>query len=198
MGTSTIKRQELGNPINVGTVNINTLTDIGWYIGASDGTVSLSGVDAFYCLVLKDGSYIKQFIIGEYSYGNTVFMRYYNGSAWTTKLIDFLSAAVETISVPTTSYDTTKISSVAVKKTGKVISGKATIKASALASGSNQITFAIPGVNWVNTPTSSIWTAATVDDSKNFYATVTNSVLYVRATSSNSYELVISFMGIAQ
>ena len=79
----------------VDVVNLNTLTQAGWYHGETDGTVTLNGVDAFYCLVLNDDSYVKQFIIGEYNYGNTMWMRYYNGSAWTNKRIDFADTGIE-------------------------------------------------------------------------------------------------------
>lgn len=73
----------------VGVVNLNTLTQAGWYHGESDNTVTLTGVDSFYCLVLNDGSYVKQFIVGEFSAGTALWMRYYNGSTWNNKRVDF-------------------------------------------------------------------------------------------------------------
>ena len=79
----------------VGTVNLNTLTTTGWYHGTSDNTVTLTGVDAFYCLVVADGSYVKQFVVGEFGYGNALYMRYYNGT-WTTKQANFTDDGKQT------------------------------------------------------------------------------------------------------
>ncbi len=69
---------------NVGTVNLNTLTNTGWYIGTSDGTISLPSVDLFLCLVIKYNGIVKQFIIGLYGYGTVLYQRYSsnNGSTW--------------------------------------------------------------------------------------------------------------------
>lgn len=89
MATGTIKRDGLKNLIEVGTVNLNTLTQTGWYHGTLDSTVTLTGVDSFFCLVVNDGAIVKQFIIGEFAYGTTLWMRYYNGSTWTNKRVDF-------------------------------------------------------------------------------------------------------------
>ena len=70
----------------VGTVNLNTLNKTGWYIGTSDGTISLPSVDLFLCLVIKYNSIVKQFIIGLYGYGTVLYQRYSsdNGTTWNT------------------------------------------------------------------------------------------------------------------
>ena len=107
------------------------------------------------------------------------------------------SAATTTITVPTTSYDTTKISSVTVKQSGKVVSGKIIIKASALATGYNSITFSIPNISWATTPTSSVWTDGSGDVSKNFYSQIGSS-LYIMASESNGSTITVFFTGIAQ
>lgn len=113
MATGTIKRDGLKNLIEVGTVNLNTLTTTGWYHGESDGTVTLTGVDAFYCLVVADGSYAKQFVVGEFGYGNTLYMRYYNGSTWTTKRADFYDNSEDPIGTRVYGSNTTTSVSVA-------------------------------------------------------------------------------------
>ena len=71
---------------NVDTVNLNTLTNTGWYIGVNDGTVTLPSVDLFLCLVIKYNGIVKQFIIGLYGYGTVLYQRYSsnNGTTWNT------------------------------------------------------------------------------------------------------------------
>lgn len=105
------------------------------------------------------------------------------------------AAPVSTITVPTSSYDTTKISSVTVIKVGKIVSGKIIISASALAPGHNSITFSIPDVSWATTPSSSCWTVGASDASKNYYSQVGSS-LYIMASESNNSTIAVFFTGI--